>query len=167
MLKIRRPLGRLIFNMGIAIPGKTVFLIETAPWSSDWDRYCRWHRSIRNEATEIESSSHHLTSRDELYGTGNCLQHIWHLAYRGRSNLAANYQTKYQNWFSCVKIVILYIKFRWSLFSRVQSSIKKKASISSNSNLALTRHQGIVWTNDGLNYSHTHALLSLNWLHTP
>ena len=34
MLKIRRPLGRLIFNMGIAIPGKTVFLIETAPWGS-------------------------------------------------------------------------------------------------------------------------------------
>ena len=33
MLKIRRPLGRLIFNMGIAIPGKTVFLIETAPWN--------------------------------------------------------------------------------------------------------------------------------------
>ena len=32
MLKIRRPLGRLIFNMGIAIPGKTVFLIETAPY---------------------------------------------------------------------------------------------------------------------------------------
>ena len=32
MLKIRRPLGRLIFNMGIAIPGKTVFLIETAHW---------------------------------------------------------------------------------------------------------------------------------------
>ena len=31
MLKVRRPLGRLIFNMGIAIPGKTVFLIETAP----------------------------------------------------------------------------------------------------------------------------------------
>ena len=34
MLKIRRPLGRLIFNTGIAIPGKTVFLIETAPWST-------------------------------------------------------------------------------------------------------------------------------------
>ena len=32
MLKIRRPLGRLIFNMGIAIPGNTVFLFETAPW---------------------------------------------------------------------------------------------------------------------------------------
>ena len=30
MLKIRRPLGRLIFNMGIAIPGKTVFFIKTA-----------------------------------------------------------------------------------------------------------------------------------------
>ena len=36
MLKIRRPLGRLIFNMGIAIPGKTVFLIETAPWILIW-----------------------------------------------------------------------------------------------------------------------------------
>ena len=34
MLKIRRPNGRLIFNMGIAIPSKTVFLIETAPGSS-------------------------------------------------------------------------------------------------------------------------------------
>ena len=32
MFKIRRPLGRLIFNMGIAVPGKTVFLIETAHW---------------------------------------------------------------------------------------------------------------------------------------
>ena len=34
MLKIRRPLGRLIFNMGITIPSKTVFLIETAPCGS-------------------------------------------------------------------------------------------------------------------------------------
>ena len=42
MLKIRRPLGRLIFNMGIAIPGKTVFLIETAPRCRRWrpGRYC-------------------------------------------------------------------------------------------------------------------------------
>ena len=36
MLKIRRPLGRLIFNMGIATPGKTVFLIETAPWCPEF-----------------------------------------------------------------------------------------------------------------------------------
>ena len=40
MLKIRRPLGRLIFNMGIAIPGKTVFLIETAPRHL---MKCLWH----------------------------------------------------------------------------------------------------------------------------
>ena len=31
MLKIRRPTGRLIFNMGIPLPGKTVFYIETGP----------------------------------------------------------------------------------------------------------------------------------------
>ena len=45
MLKIRRPLGRLIFNMGIAIPGKTVFLIETAPWDLDghqWPYLLTW-----------------------------------------------------------------------------------------------------------------------------
>ena len=54
MLKIRRPLGRLIFNMGIAIPGKTVFLIETAPWREviDMDRLAlgltETHTSNRN-----------------------------------------------------------------------------------------------------------------------
>ena len=42
MLKIRRPLGRLIFNMGIAIPGKTVFLIETAPRES-WKYWSGLH----------------------------------------------------------------------------------------------------------------------------
>ena len=41
MLKIRRLLGRLIFNMGIAIPGKTVFLIETAPCIKHKDRLYR------------------------------------------------------------------------------------------------------------------------------
>ena len=37
MLKIRRPTGRLIFNMGIPIPGKTVFYIETGPWQLLWN----------------------------------------------------------------------------------------------------------------------------------
>ena len=31
MLKIRRPNGRLIFNMGIAIPSKTVFILRRGP----------------------------------------------------------------------------------------------------------------------------------------
>ena len=38
MLKIRRPTGRLIFNMGIPIPGKTVFYIETGPWLWSWEK---------------------------------------------------------------------------------------------------------------------------------
>ena len=44
MLKIRRPTGRLIFNMGIPIPGKTVFLIETGPWllASPWHQQ-QWY----------------------------------------------------------------------------------------------------------------------------
>ena len=57
MLKIRRPLGRLIFNMGIAIPGETVFLIETAPWCYEFSmanisgnclRICQHFWRIRN-----------------------------------------------------------------------------------------------------------------------
>ena len=52
MLKIRRPLGRLIFNMGIAIPGKTVFLIETAP------RKCPRYQV----ADEFEIYTHEITS---------------------------------------------------------------------------------------------------------
>ena len=50
MLKIRRPLGRLIFNMGIAIPGKTVFLIETAPW---WLGTVRQQTIVSNNADQI------------------------------------------------------------------------------------------------------------------
>ena len=47
MLKIRRPTGRLIFNMGIPIPGKTVFLIETGPW---------WHQAVTVTWTNIDFS---------------------------------------------------------------------------------------------------------------
>ena len=59
MLKIRRPLGRLIFNMGIAIAGKTVFLIETAPWFNvDMSSY-RYRKShCRAKAVVIWSYLH-------------------------------------------------------------------------------------------------------------
>ena len=55
MLKIRRPLGRLIFNMGIAIPGKTVFLIETAPWLHKIDSLLHWFMA------DAKSSANHVT----------------------------------------------------------------------------------------------------------
>ena len=77
MLKIRRPLGRLIFNMGIAIPGKTVFLIETAPWrltvpyreiSKPRDLLLQWlYRS------EIWQSSRHNLLTSILYIKLSCL----------------------------------------------------------------------------------------------
>ena len=61
MLKIRRPLGRLIFNMGIAIPGKTVFLIETASW-------VRWtlpeqHNGIYQSCCLMQSIFHLIISQ--------------------------------------------------------------------------------------------------------
>ena len=40
MLKIRRPLGRLIFNMGIAIPGKTVYYRGLSTWSAQNISHC-------------------------------------------------------------------------------------------------------------------------------
>ena len=46
MLKIRRPNGRLIFNMGIPIPGKTVFYIETGPWSSNELQWLEFKKRI-------------------------------------------------------------------------------------------------------------------------
>ena len=59
MLKIRRPLGRLIFNMGIAIPGKTVFLIETAPRVSSFT------------ASIVSSVTLYLICIDDLMDTGH------------------------------------------------------------------------------------------------
>ena len=67
MLKIRRPLGRLIFNMGIAIPGKTVFLIETAPWLSanivacSFRRYMLLHYVAVAKCSLIMWPSHGVT----------------------------------------------------------------------------------------------------------
>ena len=58
VLKIRRPLGRLIFNMGIAIPGKTVFLIETAPWVF----------TIRNKMFTVKIEG--LTTNLQLFSKG-------------------------------------------------------------------------------------------------
>ena len=70
MLKIRRPLGRRIFNIGIAIPGKTVFLIETAPRAS-----IRWdldHTTLRTTGlTDLKSM------RISLIFTSGCTLNWW------------------------------------------------------------------------------------------
>ena len=64
MLKIRRPTGRLIFNMGIPIPGKTVFYIETGPrWLSF---HFIWHISHIHICKQLHS----------LWASGAIWQHI-------------------------------------------------------------------------------------------
>ena len=49
MLKMRRSCDRLIFNMGIPIPGKYGLYIETGPWFKHWQEHelltgtsCKW-----------------------------------------------------------------------------------------------------------------------------
>ena len=69
MLKIRRPLGRLIFNMGIAIPGKTVFLIETAPWMWKWNiwqlyKLGKWVLWLRVETSVFDYLIKHSYAQD-------------------------------------------------------------------------------------------------------
>ena len=100
MLKIRRPLGRLIFNMGIAIPGKTVFLIETAPWLPGWietssqnNKYCYHHQEtkwFRDQCICIAEDWIHLWLPCASWGVGpmnnvtshehKCISRYWQLA---------------------------------------------------------------------------------------
>ena len=63
MLKIRRPNGRLIFNMGITIPSKTVVLIETAP---RYLRYCWLYRGLFSCGFQLSRRSNTGTSGQHL-----------------------------------------------------------------------------------------------------
>ena len=85
MLKIRRPLGRLIFNMGIAIPGKTVFLIETAPWKLIiyLDEYCSlmmwsWFHLMRCVICIAKQNMKHIEAVSEcIDASGNWVLTIY------------------------------------------------------------------------------------------
>ena len=82
MLKIRRPLGRLIFNMGIAIPGKTVFLIETAPWTFVLIILCDRKSSLSNSINAEVSPCHDINM---IPCADNLIYGVDSLLYVGRS----------------------------------------------------------------------------------
>ena len=73
MLKIRRPLGRLIFNMGIAIPGKTVFLIDTAPWSFSDYLYITAAAPPAERQSNMSNSAYGLEARIWYFTVRNVL----------------------------------------------------------------------------------------------
>ena len=95
MLKIRRPLGRLIFNMGIAIPGKTVFLIETAPW---WPDNTKSHGISRHGRADSRLAS----SQWEMLLQSNAISH-W-LGTNLESALCGIYLICAQNIMYCVNM---------------------------------------------------------------
>ena len=70
MLKIRRPTGRLIFNMGIPIPGKTVFYIETRQNS-------KWHIELISMKLYVYSKLHYFISHWEIVAAA-LIVYIWH-----------------------------------------------------------------------------------------
>ena len=73
MLKIRRPLGRLIFNMGIAIPGKTVFLIEMAPWPLwNWSSWTTPWASFTQTLGPKQNDCHFAYDKCILLNKNNC-----------------------------------------------------------------------------------------------
>ena len=71
MLKIRRPSGRLIFNMGIPIPGKTVFLIETGPSGRDVIVFGTSATSHTVSALTRQHSGPRLNKKDRLSRYGD------------------------------------------------------------------------------------------------
>ena len=84
MLKIRRPLGRLIFNMGIAIPGKTVFLIETAPRVLKLHYLYYWrHDSLQHHKHAAPSSAHLIMKYQYMLITLNMLIYFKHYKING------------------------------------------------------------------------------------
>ena len=103
MLKIRRPLGRLIFNMGIAIPGKTVFLIETAPsiashkflWYHWGRRYCIWYPGSWAEGRPLSWALSEITRFHKEYVS------IW-LRYGVTSIACLTWDWYDSTWVRCV-----------------------------------------------------------------
>ena len=95
MLKIRRPLGRLIFNVGIAIPGKTVFLIETAPWC--WP-------------------SPEFTRTQHFYSVGIiCQKEVGFVFYKCRTNLRRVWWAKWPDMTEIQNTFSTYVSCRWSI----------------------------------------------------
>ena len=113
MLKIRRPLGRLIFNMGIAIPGKTVFLIETAPWFSIMGsivsvmrRRLYFETVPRLTWTDSDQKGHVRLRghcRDYYPGTLSCSQ-VFAIKWRSGGNPQRKYTPDFQ--MSCIDSIL-------------------------------------------------------------
>ena len=78
MLKIRQPLGRLIFNMGMAIPGKTVFLIETAPRILK----CMSSHGINLLICEYSGFSTRMVTFIELYNNYDVIRLLFSTVYQ-------------------------------------------------------------------------------------
>ena len=86
MLKIRRPNGRLIFNMGIPIPGKDGLYIETGPWFQVQPMF--------------KLSRHRMTLCESFFPNGNISTKIQVMAYCriGRTPVPRLNQWWLNNW---------------------------------------------------------------------
>ena len=69
MLKIRRYRDRLIFNIGIPIPGKTVFHIETSS-VDDWYMFILQAKKLNATSVEnVARVAHSLDAQFAFYST--------------------------------------------------------------------------------------------------
>ena len=153
MLKIRRPLGRLIFNMGIAIPGKTVFLIETAPrWrlSYCWlSHLCGINHFLLTEelSTAIDllwgtSGTSYFTDSNEIY-LGPWIELTFTFEIQRVHRASEPLSTNYPN------VPIQHqLLTHWGLVTHICAS--KLATIRSDNRLSPGRRQVIILTNAGI-----------------
>ena len=114
MLKIRRPNGRLIFNMEITIRRYDGLYIETGPscWKVEAAGSFGGSLSICPFLMPKSSPTTLLTDK---------ASHV--LTPWGRDKMAAIFQTTFSDAFSQMKVYIFRLRFHWSLFPRVQSTI--------------------------------------------
>ena len=83
--------------------------------------------------------------------------------HRGWEKMAAISQAIFSSLFSCMKIFVFWLQYRWELPQRVQLT---KHSIGSDNRLAPNRRQAIIGSNDGLFYWRIYASLGLDELKT-
>ena len=117
----------LIFNMGISISGEMVFILRRGPGvCKKWTNILRWVWGISGQADRQEDRYIHLmfppTSWPAIYTYFSTNVLITHLPL-GKMDIFL--QTLFSDAISWMKSFVLWLKFYWSLFLKIQLTINQ------------------------------------------
>ena len=108
MLKIRRSRDRIIFHIGISIPGKDGVYIETGSW------FCYQHPRACKE--KVFKLSYRCFMKCTI--THRFLLHVINSSTPGQNG--SRLQTTFLSAFSWIKSILFWWEFRWILFLTAQ-----------------------------------------------